>query len=388
MKQIFKYAAYCMAAFTLAACGDLYETHEKYLKMGEEVYIGFADSLQANGGFKRIELKWKLNADPRIDKCVITWNGCEQPVEIKAEQTGDFMSKILDIPEGKYIFSVVVKSEAGKESLVKTVSGESYGDKYQSRLPQRGINSMTANLAGVTINWAPEEGCIGVSLSYTNNKGVKKTLKIGADDATTLIPDFVPASTFTLSTLFKPELHAIDEIESVPSTMEFPAYYTVSKSDWDKTYHALYADTDRKGWTIEANTEEQGGEGPVNGYATAIIDGDLSTFWHSKWSDGAKPPLPHLITIDMKKEQNIISVELARRKDNPDTKDVVFSISNDKVHWTELGVLNFPNDKAPNAMILLLPKAVKGRYLRTAVTSSNNGVNASIGEIMFTSGKK
>lgn len=377
-----------MVTLTLAACGDLYETHEKYLKMGEEVYIGSADSLQANGGFNRIELKWKLNTDPRIDKCVITWNGCEQPVEMKLEPTGDFVSKILDMPEGKYIFSLVIKSETDKESLLKTISGESYGERYQTRLPQRGINSISATLAGATINWAPEEGCIGVSLSYTNNKGTKKTIKIGADDETTLIPDFVPGSAFTLSTLFKPELNAIDEIESLPSTMYFPAYYTVSKSDWDNTYHSAYKDVDRTGWTIEANTEEQGGEGAVNGYVTALIDGDLSTFWHSAWGGGAQPPLPHLITIDMQKGQNIISVELARRDDNKDTKDVVFSISNDKEHWTELGVLNFPNEKTPNAMILLLPEPVKGRYLRAAVTSSNNGVNASLAEIMFTSGKK
>lgn len=388
MKKIFKYATCCMAALSMVACGDLYETHKEYLEMGEEVYIGFADSMQANGGFKRIELKWKLNADPRIDKCVITWNGSEAPVELAADHTNGFMSKILDIPEGKYIFSIVVKSETGKESLVKTVSGESYGDKYQLRLPQRGINSMSANLAGVTINWAPEEGCIGVSLSYTNNAGVKKTLKIGADETSTLIPDFVPGSEFTLATLFKPELYAIDEIESLPSTMHFPAYYTVSKSDWDKTYHALYTDVDRAGWTIEATTEEQGGEGPVNGYVTAMLDGDLGTFWHSQWGGGAKPPLPHLITIDMQKEQDIISVELARRNDNLDTKDVVFSISNDKENWTEIGVLNFPNSKAPNAMVLLLPEPVKARYLRTAVMSSNNGVNASLAEIMFTSGQK
>lgn len=392
MKKIFKYAACCMAALSLVACGDLYETHEKYLQMGEEVYIGFADSLQANGGFKRIELKWKLNADPRIDKCVITWNGNEQPVEMEADYTGDFMSKILDMPEGKYIFTVVVKSETGKESLIKTVSGESYGDNYQLRLPQRGVNSMSAIPAGVTINWAPEEGCVGVSLTYTNNEGTKKTIKIGADETSTLITDFVPGSEFTLATLFKPELYAIDEIESVPSTMRFPAYYTVSKSDWDKTYHALYTDVNRTGWTIEATTEELTGEvtadKPTNGQAVAILDGKLNTFWHSQWSNNAKPPLPHLLTIDMQKEQDIISIELARREDNKDTKDVVFSISNDNVNWTELGVLNFPNDNAPNAKILLLPEAVKGRYFRAAVTSSNNGVNASIAEIMFTSGKK
>ncbi|MEG1188368.1 MAG: DUF4998 domain-containing protein, partial [Bacteroidales bacterium] len=192
MKKILKYTVFSLIAIALAACGDLYETHEKYLKMGEEVYIGLADSLQANGGFKRVELKWKLNADPRIDKCVISWNGSEEPVEVKADRANTFMSKILDIPEGKYIFSVIVKSATGKESLVKTISGESYGDKYQSRLPQRGINTMSATPGGVTIDWAPEEGCVGVKLSYINKDGVRKTMHVEPTDPSTLIEDFVP----------------------------------------------------------------------------------------------------------------------------------------------------------------------------------------------------
>lgn len=90
----------------------------------------------------------------------------------------------------------------------------------------------------------------------------------------------------------------------------------------------------------------------------------------------------------MQQTQNILSIELARRKDNLDLKAVMFSISDDKENWTELGKLDFPNDKVPNAQIILLPKAVSGRYFRTTVTDSNNGVNASIAEIMFTMGKK
>lgn len=392
MKKIFKYAATCLAVLTIVACGDLYETHEKYLQMGEETYIGRVDTLFANGGFKRIELGWILNADPRISTCVISWNGCTQPIEVVADRSVDVMKKVIDLPEGKYIFSIVIKSESGKESLVETVSGEVYGDNYQSRLPQRGINSMVSALTGVTLTWAPEEGCIGTNLTYTNQDGEVKTLTIAEDESNTFIEDFVPGGDFTISSLFKPEKYALDEIESLEKTFSFPNYYVVSKSDWDATYHVGYTDVDRNGWTVEATTEELTGETsatkPHNGQAVSLIDGDLTTFWHSEWKDGAKPPLPHLLTFDMQKQQDIISIELARREDNLDTKSVTFSISDDKENWTELGSLDFPNAKTPNAMILLLPKAVRGQYLRVAVTASNNGINASIAEIFFTSGKK
>ena len=98
--------------------------------------------------------------------------------------------------------------------------------------------------------------------------------------------------------------------------------------------------------------------------------------------------MPHEIIIDMKSQQDILSIELARRQGNGDTKTVIFSIGESEEHWTELGQLNFPSEKATNAQTLLLPEPVRGRYIRALVTGSNNGVNASIAEIMFTTSKK
>lgn len=388
MNKILKYVVSGMAAVTLAACTSLYDKHEQFLTE-EEVYIGLADSLQANGGFKRVELKWMLNADPRINDCEITWNGCETPVLVDASNAipGEYMSKIIDLPEGKYIFKIVVKSATGKESIPQTISGESYGDSYQSSLPQRTISSMTATPEGVTITWLPEEGCTGVQLKYKNAKGEEKTVAVDSEEETIFLADYLPGGEFELVSFYKPEAEAYDEIPSLPSTREFPAFYEISKADWDRGMHALYQDLDRTGWSVEANTEELEGEGEVNGHATALLDGDLNTFWHSQWQ-GATPSLPHIITIDMQQENTIKSIELARRQGNKDTKNVIFSISSDKQNWKHLGNLSFPSDANPNAKILLLPEAVKGRYIQVTVDDSNSIPHASISEIMFTSGLK
>ena len=388
MNKFLKYLAGSMIALSLASCSSLYDAHEEYLT-AEEVYIGLADSLQANGGFKRVELKWILNADPRIKECEITWNGCEAPVLVDASNAipGEYMSKIVDVPEGKYIFKIVVKGQSGKESLSQTISGESYGDVYQSRLPQRSISSMTATPEKVTINWLPEENCVGVKVRYVKNEDDNKEMLVTEEEELTYISDFVPGGEFELVSLYKPEANAYDIIESLPTKRIFPSFYEISKSEWDGGMHALYQDLDRTGWTVEANTEELEGEGAVNGHATALLDGDLSTFWHSQWQ-GDKPTLPHVIIFDMQKENTISSIELARRANNRDTKKVVFSISSDKNNWISLGELSFPNDPNPNAKILLLGKAVKGRYVRLVVTDSNNAPHASIAEVLFTSGLK
>lgn len=390
MKKIFKYILYSVLAITASACGDLYETHEKYLTEGEETYIGTPDTLMAHGGFKRIELKWKLNADSRISKSIITWNGCTEPLEIAVDRSKELMSTIINLEEGKYIFQLVNVSETAKKSLPQTVSGEVYGDSYKARLPQRGINSIAVAPIGATINWASEDGCIGTNLMYTNKDNEKKTLFVSEDESSTLIADFVPGSEFSVSSMFKPELNAIDNIMSLEGTFSFPdpSYYVVSKKDWDEMYHADYADLDRTGWTIEASTEELTGELPKSGPVDRIIDGDPTSFWHTQWQgDGSNPPLPHEIIIDMQAQQDIMSVELYRRENNKDTKTVVFSISDDKADWAELGQLDFPNNAVPNVLVLLLPRPANGRYIRAMVTASNNGVNASIGEMMFTTNK-
>lgn len=380
-----------MLILGIAACGDMYDVHEKYLKMGEETYLGIASDLEANSGFNRIELKWKLNADPRINASIISWEGCETPIEVPISadrDVNDYISKIIDLSEGKYIFSIINKSETGKESLIQTISGEVYGGSYQAGLSAQGINSMAATLSkGVTIKWAPMEGCTKTMFTYTSNEGSEKTITLMEGETTSIIPDAVLNTEFKVTSYFKPSEEAIDEIPSLEKVVSFPTYYTVSKEEWDEI-HNQYIDVDRTGWGVEANTEELTGEGAVNGHK-ALIDGDLNTFWHSQWDgEGKNPPLPHIIIFDMQQTQNILSIELARRKNNLDLKAVMFSISNDKENWTELGKLDFPNDKVPNAQIILLPKAVSGRYFRTTVTDSNNGVNASIAEIMFTMGKK
>lgn len=60
--------------------------------------------------------------------------------------------------------------------------------------------------------------------------------------------------------------------------MDFPAYYTISKEDWDAV-HEQYVDADRTDWGISASTEEKVGENDGKyGIATCILDGDLASF--------------------------------------------------------------------------------------------------------------
>ncbi|MCK0158034.1 discoidin domain-containing protein [Cellulophaga sp. F20128] len=126
-------------------------------------------------------------------------------------------------------------------------------------------------------------------------------------------------------------------------------------------------------WTIvDFSTEEAGGEGPVNGYATAAIDGDTSTFWHSKWT-GSGSSYPHHLTIDMGEEKDIAGFEIFRRNGNGSGATMhEFWVSSDNVTFTKIATLDAALDSndgflAP-ADVVTTARYVK--YVATAGPSS------------------
>lgn len=385
MKYLIHVIIVLISVCFIASCDDMNNIHQKYLDEGEAVYLGYPDIVTANAGYERIQLVWKINADPKIDECCIYWNNRQDSLTVAPDRTNSIMKQIISLPEGKYNLEMVNKSKKGYRSLVSTVSGESYGKEYRNSLYNRVVTQTVATPEKITLSWSLEEGCVGVNMSYINKNDQLTEVFIKSEQTTLELDDFVPGGTYTCSSLYVPETGAIDTIPSNEVTAQFLSFYTLSKEEWDADYHPDYTDLDRTEWEIvSASTEELVGEGSVNGRAAAILDGNYSSFWHSEWYDGAKPPLPHRIDIDMKESKTVTSIELARRQSNKDTKKVVFYISQNGNDWDEIGYLNYPNDTAPNAKVIMFPNPVEGRYLRLMVTESNNGINASLSEIMLT----
>ncbi len=54
-----------------------------------------------------------------------------------------------------------------------------------------------------------------------------------------------------------------------------------------------------EGAVVAWSSQEPTGEGPPQGLAASAFDGELSTFWHSRWSTGTDPQ-PHSIVIDVR----------------------------------------------------------------------------------------
>ena len=131
-------------------------------------------------------------------------------------------------------------------------------------------------------------------------------------------------------------------------------------------------------WTIVDFSSEEPGEGAPNGLASAILDGDPATFWHSQWAGTPAEP-PHHVTIDMIEEVTVVQVDLSRRANSTDTKAGDFYISSDNKAWTKIG--SFKMENTNDAQPFSCKKST-GRYLKVVVTESNRAPFCNLSEVV------
>lgn len=135
---------------------------------------------------------------------------------------------------------------------------------------------------------------------------------------------------------------------------------------------------DRTGWTIvDVSSQEASGEGAGNGVASCVLDGNVSTYWHSQWAGGTGQ-LPHHFTIDMKKTVTVASVDLQRRQNQRDTYRGEIHISNDNTTFTKIGT--FEMAEVNDAQTFKVT-TTQGRYLKIVVTESRRTPFANMAEV-------
>ncbi|RYG03427.1 MAG: discoidin domain-containing protein [Chitinophagaceae bacterium] len=132
---------------------------------------------------------------------------------------------------------------------------------------------------------------------------------------------------------------------------------------------------DKTGWTATADSETAPGM-ENTGFASATIDGDISTYWHTDYV--AVVPYPHWLLIDMKTEKNIISVDISNRQAaSPNTagmKRFRLEGSVDGASFTDLGEHDFAITNSPQSYPV--SSATGYRYIKiTALEPQRAGTN-------------
>ena len=202
----------CIAllAFFTQSCTKMNDLHQPYLDAGEVIYAAKVDSVASRAGKGRIELEMFILAQ-RIDKVRIYWNDYKDSVDVQNDNRTDSIATIIgNLAEKGYIFKYVSFDKFGHQSLPFEVTGNVYGDRFQSTLSNRVIKSITTlNNGKLTIIWsgAVDKG-VRCDLVYKNTAGVIVTKKVPMTQTSTILTDM--ASDLKYQTLFLPEKMAID----------------------------------------------------------------------------------------------------------------------------------------------------------------------------------
>lgn len=102
------------------------------------------------------------------------------------------------------------------------------------------------------------------------------------------------------------------------------------------------ARADKSAWTATADSETPDGW-ENTGKASAVIDGKLATYWHTDYS--VVVPYPHWVLIDMKKELNLVTVDITNRQASTPNKSGMktfrMEASKDGSSFTKLGEFAF-----------------------------------------------
>lgn len=368
MKKIYGLLAFVASVLFFSSCDDFMDVHKEYIEGGEIIYAPKPDTINFIAGKGRILFNCRTYNAPNVRSIDIYWNdGLDSlivPVELK---TGyDSISVILDNMEEKsYTFDVRTTDNFGHKSLYLTDFGTSYGETYQSRLSDRRIKTVSLSDKGGAVTWyfAPGD-LIRSEIRYMKNDGSQSVAATPSTKDVIELPDIKPGSTIEYRSLFIPEVIAIDTFTTAWKTFEtaVPEEYKYDSGSW-----------------IVLSASDESSD---HGGRTALLDGNLNTFWHSAWEDEGAP-LPHWAVIDMQSKKKISRIEIYRRAGNMDTKSVELYVSDQSdgnvSGWKKIG--NGVFEDGDNISISIPELAEQGRYLKLLLPDSNNEPSTSVAEV-------
>jgi hypothetical protein len=202
---------------------------EEYLDQGEINYLGRPNWAFTQSGNGRVCIGWFVNDDPRIEGCTIAWNNLNNEPQTasfpinRSALTDGYMSVIIPLEEGTYVFKIVHTGDKGYPSIATEASGRVYGSDYLSTLSPRKISSVNAFSDRIEITWLPAEANVTkVLLTYETNSG-KRTIEVAPTETTTVLTDHKNLGQYSWETYYLPDPGALDEFSVVSNNAEFPS---------------------------------------------------------------------------------------------------------------------------------------------------------------------
>jgi len=301
------------------SCESIKDTYRDFVKDGETIYVGKADSIKVRGGLKRVEISWLLLSDPNVSKYKIFWNNNEKSVEglvKKTENVDTVKVPITDMEEGVYQFDIVLYDNDGHSSVKAGAIGAVYANRYQSFILNRvHRRAERINPEDLMIEWMrATEDMVQVEMEYKNITGVLRQIVMPASETDVTLTGFPVRGALTYRTAFIPEPAALDTFYTEYQTIivkEPPV--KLNRSKWTFPGYDDNSQDGQIGYSSQ-NTTENGGVSP-NGRVIAMLDGLTSTYWHARYA-APLSSYPHWFIVDLGDLVEIEGVMLQRRQGN------------------------------------------------------------------------
>jgi hypothetical protein len=378
MKRIYNGLLMLLTLFAFASCENFMDIHKKYIEGGEIIYAPKVDSMVFIAGNHRLQFRYWLYKSPNVRTVDLYWNSGRDSLILPVSPTAGIDSFSVIIPnldEQSYTFDVRTTDSYGHKSLYMTNFGSVYGENYQSSLAERRINSVDlvekdGIVQGAVILFPASTGWVRTEVHYTKNDGTTGIASAKVGENTVYCPYVKPGITFEARSLYIPETEAVDT-------------FATTWIGYEKFFPSIYQ-YDRSKWKVLEVSDETASDG---GGKNTLIDGNLGSYWHSKW-DGGNAPLPHWAIIDMQTPRNVTNkIDVYRRPGNTDAKTVEIYLSNTPDadgEWTKIGDGQFSSGD----LLTIIPsdKVTKGRYLKILLPDSNRDPFTSIAEIYLYGG--
>lgn len=154
-------------------------------------------------------------------------------------------------------------------------------------------------------------------------------------------------------------------------------------------YHKLNAGKlDRSGWTIPAVSSEEKDSAP----ATNILDGDVKTFWHSRWTTNPQN-FPHWLVIDLGSKKRIEKIGVQHRQDKIMARRIDIygtnksGTSTKDEDWSICATLEMEQKSGADVykaeQVFSFPAPVEYRYIKLKLLTAGEGdaKNAGLSEV-------
>jgi len=272
----------------IVSCKKQDHYYKDFLKGGEIIYVGKADSILFQPGKNRAKLSFAIS-DPSISVMKIYWDDYQDSmvVDVMRKKSIDTIEVVIPaLQERFYSFEIYSYDDAGNRSIKSLAEGQVYGDNYANSIFTRAISDVFFEDDQATISWYnAHKNEIRSEVRYTDKEGEEHTLSVLPSEGSTVLENVALGSSFEYRTSYLPDTLAIDTFYTAFSSKEI--LLIEKELDYSKfAVHRLANDpadynTNRIHFLWNGNIEDMG-SGSGGWYRTANNSG-----------------VPNQVTIDM-----------------------------------------------------------------------------------------